>query len=279
MLHHDRVIDILQRWADEQDSVVAMILTSSRANPSAITDIFSDYDIQLFVTDIEPYMNDEWLSYFGNIMIRWPLKPMSTFSKDWITRLVLFDNQVRIDFQITSKGLIETSAYDIGFKVLVDKQGLTKGLNEPTFSEYIIKKPTREEYEALVNGFFWDVIYIAKYLWRDEIYFAKYMFDSAIRFHHLCKIIEWYIGSQNNWAISTGQYGRFFKRYLDPETWAELESTFADAGVENNWVALFKLIGLFRRLAKYVAGNLGYEYPSELDARITEYCNRAESLK
>jgi aminoglycoside 6-adenylyltransferase len=58
MLHRENAIETLQSWAEEQDSVVAMILTGSRANPSAVTDIFSDYDIQLFVTDIEPYMND-----------------------------------------------------------------------------------------------------------------------------------------------------------------------------------------------------------------------------
>jgi aminoglycoside 6-adenylyltransferase len=103
MLHRENAIETLQSWAEEQDSVVAMILTGSRANPSAVTDIFSDYDIQLFVTDIEPYMNDEWLSYFGNVMIKWPLTPMSTFDKNWITRLVLFDSGVRIDFQITAK--------------------------------------------------------------------------------------------------------------------------------------------------------------------------------
>jgi len=221
-------------------------------------------------------MNDEWLSFFGDVVIKWPLKPMSTFDKNWITRLVLFDNGVRIDFQITSKKSIEASAYDSGFKVLVDKQGLTKSLDEPTFSKYIIKKPTRDEYEALVNGFFWDVIYIVKYLWRDEVYFAKYMFESVIRFEHLCKIIEWYIGSQNDWLISTGMYGRFFKHYLDPETWAELEATFADANIENNWVALFKLINIFRKLAKYVAGKLGYEYPDELNNRITNYCTIAK---
>ncbi len=279
MFQHDSVIDDLQNWGDEQDSVKAMILTGSRANPNTVTDIFSDYDVQLFVKDIESYMVDDWLSSFGNIMIKWPLKPMPTFSKDWITRLVLFENQVRIDFQITSKSSIEASAYDSGFKVLVDKQGLTRGLYSPTFSEYIIKKPNREEYEALVNGFFWDVTYIAKYLWRDEIYFARYMFDSVIRFHQLCKIIEWYIGSQNNWAINTGKYGRFFKRYLDLGTWVEVESTFADANIENNWVALFNLIGLFRKLAKYVAGNLGYEYPTELDVRITEYCAEIKDSK
>jgi aminoglycoside 6-adenylyltransferase len=278
MIQQDSVIENLQKWGEEQDSVITMILTGSRANPNTVTDIFSDYDVQLFVKDVAPYMVDDWLSYFGNIMIKWPLKPMPTFSEDWITRLVLFENKVRIDFQITAKSSIEESAFDSGFKVLVDKQGLTKDLHSPTFSEFMIKKPNRDEYDALVNEFFWDAIYIAKYLRRDEIYFAKYMFDSVIRFQQLGKIIEWYIGSQNNWAINTGKYGRFFKRHLDPGVWIEIEATFADANIENNWAALFNVIRLFRKLAKYVAESLGYKYPTELDERITEYCAGIKGL-
>jgi len=279
MFQDDNVIDKLRCWGEEQDYIQAIILTGSRANPNAAIDVFSDYDVQLFVKDIKMFLTDDWLSYFGKILIKWPLKPVSTFSKDWITRLVLFENRVRIDFQITPKSTIEASAYDSGFRVLVDKQGLTENLHSPAFTEYLVKKPTREEYEDLVNGFFWDVIYIAKYLWRDEIYFARYMFDSVIRYQQLCKMIEWHVGSQNNWAIDTGKYGRFFKRYLDPGTWAEIESTFAGADLENNWTALFKLIQVFGKLAKHVAANLGYEYPKTLDARITGYCAEIKGFK
>jgi len=265
------VIEELQNWASENDDVRAMVLTSSRVNPDSFIDIFSDYDIELYVKDTQVFMNDEWLSFFYEPMIRWPLKPMSTFSKDWITRLVIFENEVRIDFQITSKNSIDPNAYDNGYRVLVDKDGLTKDLNEPTFSEYLIKKPTQEEYDSLINSFFWDAIYVPKYLWRDELYFAKFMFDSTLRFNKLRKMIEWYIGTQNSWSVNSGLCGRFFKHYLDSKTWTELEATFSDADIENNWVAFFNMIDLFRKYAIYVGNNLGYEYPSSLDERVLKY--------
>ena len=277
MLQEKEVIEKLQNWASECDCVRAMVLTSSRANPDSYTDIFSDYDIELYVKDMQLFMDDKWLSFLGEPMIKWPLKPMSTFDKDWITRLVIFENEVRIDFQITAKKSIAPSSYDSGYRVLIDKDGLTKDLNEPTFSEHIIKKPTREEYESLVNGFFWNATYVAKHLWRDEVYFAKSMLDSSLRFDHLTKMIEWYIASQHNWSININKYGRFFKRYLDSKTWTELEATFTDADIENNWQAFFNMIDLFRKLAKYVGKNLGYEYLSQTDQKITDYCKKVKT--
>ena len=92
-------------------------------------------------------------------------------------------------------------------------------------------------------------------------------------------MIEWYIAVRHDRAVSTNKYGRFFKRYLDAGTWAELEATFADADIENNWQALFNTIDLFRKLAKYVADNLGYEYPDETDRKITAYCKKARALR
>jgi aminoglycoside 6-adenylyltransferase len=52
------------------------------------------------VSDIEPFLEgDEWLEAFGSVMVRWPLRPRSTFDENWLTRLVLFNDGVRIDFQ------------------------------------------------------------------------------------------------------------------------------------------------------------------------------------
>jgi aminoglycoside 6-adenylyltransferase len=278
MQQEQNLIEELQRWARDDDSVRAMILTGSRADPHSTVDVLSDYDVELYVEDIQPFMSDEWLSLFGEVMVKWPLRPMPTFDKDWITRLVLFASEVRIDFQITARKSVDPLAYDAGFRVLIDKRGLTKDLNKATFSRYIIIRPAKEDYEALVNAFFWDACYVAKHLWRDEVYFAKYMLDCLIRFEHLRTIIEWYVSTRNGWSVSTGNYGRLFKRHIDAATWAELEATFADASLENNWQAFFNLIGLFRKLATYVAQDLGYDYPDALDRRVTAYCRRVKDL-
>jgi len=53
--------DVVRRliaWAEQQVSVRAMLLTSTRASPHAPVDAFSDYDVVLVVTDIHPFFTD-----------------------------------------------------------------------------------------------------------------------------------------------------------------------------------------------------------------------------
>jgi aminoglycoside 6-adenylyltransferase len=271
----EEVLTHFGEWARGNNLVRAAVLTSSRVDPEGETDFLSDYDIELYVSDIGPFQkDDEWLTAFGPIMVRWPIRPRSTFDEKWLTRLVLFKDGVRIDFQITDQTTIEADAYDNGYRVLLDKNRLTAGIHEPTFSKFIIKKPSREEYETLVHEFWWDAIYVPKCLWRDELPFAKFMLDNVLRYSFLQRIVEWYIGLHNDWSVNTGIYGKRFKRYLDAETWLEFESTFAGADLEENWRAFFNTVNFFRKLAKQIGNSLGYDYPVRLDEEVLQYCLR-----
>jgi len=268
----EEVLTQFNKWAQSNDLIRAAVLTSLRVDPKGVTDFLSDYDIELYVADLEPFRkDDEWLSVFGPIMVRWPLKPRSTFDEKRLTRLVLFKDGVRIDFQITDKTEIEPDAYDDGYRILLDKDDLTIGLNDPTFSKHIIKKPSREEYDIFVHEFWWNATYVPKYLWRDELPFAKSVLGQTVRDKYLRTVIEWFIGLQHDWSVNTGLCGKWFKHYLDAETWSEFESTYAGADIEENWQSFFKAISLFRKLGKTVGRSLGYDYPTQLDQEMTDY--------
>ena len=170
MRTEEEVLKQFNMWAQKNNLVRAAVLTSSRVSPEREKDFLSDYDIELYVANLELFRkDDQWLNTFGPIMVRWPFRPRSTFSEEWITRLVLFKDGVRIDFQISDQKIIKLDAYEDGYKVLLDKDNLTAGLREPTFSKYFIRKPSREEYDTLVHEFWWNAIYVPKYLWRDEL--------------------------------------------------------------------------------------------------------------
>ena len=253
------VLSHFKKWARKNDLIRAAVLTSSRANPEAEVDFLSDYDIELYVSDLSEFKkSDEWLDEFGTIMVCWPFKPRSTGFKDgnWITRLVLFNDGLRIDFQITDQLKIKKDAYDNGYQVLIDKDGITEELAEPTYSEYIIKKPEQEEHKTLVNEFWWNAYYVPKYLWRDQLPFAKYMLDYTLRYSYLHQIIDWYIGLENNWSVETGALGKNSKDYLSKEKWEEWEETYAGADIEDNWKAFFKMTDYFRKLAKKIGDKL-----------------------
>lgn len=268
----NHVLGAIKEWAEAEENVRAVLLTSSRARPDFTPDFLSDYDIVLYVADLSPFLNnDSWLGRFGEVMVRWPYKPQATLEEFGLTRLVLFTDYVRIDFQITDRPSVGPDQYDDGYKVLVDKEGITKELSRPTYTKYIIRKPTREEYEELINDFWWDAAYVPKYLWRDQLPFAKYMFAQAVHDTYLRKIIEWYIGLRNSWSVDTGLGGRYFKRFLEPEMWRRFESTYAGTDIEENWEAFFNAVSLFCESARTVGDALGYPYPEEMEQRMVAY--------
>ncbi|MBN1188958.1 MAG: aminoglycoside 6-adenylyltransferase [Dehalococcoidales bacterium] len=53
-----------------------------------------------------------------------------------------------------------------------------------------------------------------------------------------------------------------------------MESTFSYADIGSNWQSFFKMIDLFRKLAKEVARNLGFQYPDSTDQKVTRYCRK-----
>jgi aminoglycoside 6-adenylyltransferase len=104
------------------------------------------------------------------------------------------------------------------------------------------------------------------------------MLDSVIRFSYLQKVIEWHIGLQYQWHVSTNRHGRFFEKYLDPENWDKLQATFAGHGMEESWDALFATTKLFSQLAKAIAKELDYFYPHKTDDEISAYLGKIKTL-
>lgn len=286
MRNAPEMISSFRTWAEGREDVRAVLLTSSRANPTAPVDLLSDYDVVLILTDHDRLAeNTDWQSAFGRVITSFRdhflLSDHSAY-----TRLTLYDDGVKVDFSLWPVALLhhlrQTAALpdylDIGYTVLLDKDGLTAGLSAPTHRAYIPQPPSRATYETLVREFWWDTTYVAKNLWRDDLYMAKYMLDYFLRFHHVLPLLQWYAEIQHDWSARPGVNGRGLKRNLNAETWAELERTYAGAGIEENWAALFAMLALVRRIAKSVAESLGFDYPEQTDADVTAYLTKVRDL-
>jgi aminoglycoside 6-adenylyltransferase len=283
----DEIIQWLIEWAEKQEPIRAMLLTSSRANPNAPVDVFSDYDVILVVTDMHPFHEDDgWLQDFGKVLVvyRDPIRPEYGLEK--FARITQYEDGTKIDYTIWPVGIMERVVeepslpdyLDVGYFVLLDKDHLTDGLKPPTYSAYIPSPPSEAEYLRVTEEFFHESTYVAKNLWRDELIFMKYNLDYIMKFKLLRKLLEWRMEIDQNWSVKTGAYGRGLKQRLMPETWAELEATYAGAGMEENWAALFKTIDLFRRVAIEVGDHLGYGYPHDLDQRMVAYLEKVKEM-
>ncbi|HVI48084.1 MAG TPA: aminoglycoside 6-adenylyltransferase [Chitinophaga sp.] len=273
-------------WGQQHNAVRAMLLTSSRANPTAPVDLFTDHDIDLVVEDHTAFLaDDSWLSTFGDIMAV-IVEEEEVFDGACASRMVLYDDYTKIDFLIFSIEQFNNRAelpllhedWDIGYEVLLDKDGLTAMLPPPSYKSFTIQPPDEQRYLHVITEVWWDMSYAAKCLWRDEIFYAKLMTETMMRFEKLQYIIEWYIAMQHSWQVTTNKYGRLFKKYLDSNTWNKTLATFSDADIEGNWNALFAYAELVRELGTAIADNLGFSYPQELDRKMMVYLEKVRKL-
>jgi aminoglycoside 6-adenylyltransferase len=277
----------LREWAEAREDVRALLLTSSRASPHAPIDRFSDYDVILAVRDVRPYFADRrWLGDFGPVLAvyRDPIRRTEGF--ETFAYITQYEQGLKIDFMLWPVALLPRYAgapalpevLDVGYRVLLDKDRLTAGLAPPTYRAHIPDRPSAEEFTTVVEEFFHEATYVAKLLWRDELLPAKHSLDHMMKHDYLRRMLEWRIESDHDWSLKPGAYGKGLKKRLPPERWAALERTYAGAGLDDNWEALFRTIELFREVALEVTGRLGHAYPHELDRRVVDYLHWVRTL-
>jgi aminoglycoside 6-adenylyltransferase len=282
--NQDDVIGKLVQWAEEQDTIRAMLLTSTRAIPNASVDIFSDYDVVLIVEAIRPFYEERsWLADFGEVLVVYwdPIYPDPEYGSEKFANVIQYEDGLKIDFTLWPVELLQkivqapalTTELDAGYRILLDKDNLTAGMKPPTYTGYIPVRPTNEIYQKSIEEFFSDVPYVAKCLLRDELLPAKWCLDYDMKHVYLRPMLEWRMELDHGWSMPTGALGKGLKKRLPTEIWDQLEDTFAGADIADNWASLFNTIALFRRVAIEVGEGLGYIYPHDLDQRVTAFIN------
>ena len=273
-------------WCQAHDLVRAAILTSTRAVAGGSTDKFSDLDVILVVADIAPLSERRcWLTDFGEVLAAWRdpdalrLDPPRTC---WVTQ---YADGSKIDFtlwpvallrQVVQSGALPDQL-DVGYRVLVDKDSLTSDLKPASHRAHVPNRPSREEFLAAIEDFLLESTYVAKHLWRDDLMPAKFSLDHVMKQGGLRRMLEWRIEIDHEWSLRPGASGKGLKKFLPPDVYRSLEQTYVGPRNADNWTALFDTIALFRRIATEVADHFGYEYPCDLDHRVTAYLRGVQS--
>jgi aminoglycoside 6-adenylyltransferase len=281
--------DVLARlvaWSETNDAVRALILTSTRARPDGGADVLSDYDVIVAVRDAASFAGDTtWTRDYGEPLAGWGDESNVHGLTTYFRGLVYRDG-VRIDYTIWPDELLDRVAanpklpddLDVGYRVLVDKDGRTTSWRPATYRAHIPAPPTQEEFQAGVEEFWWSATYVAKALWRGELYFAKFIFESDVKGIALRRLLEWRIELDHDWSLKPGAYGRGVERLVPADVWADLATTYVSVDPDENWAALFRTIELFRRVTKDVANALGYPYPQDADAGVSAFLEGVRQL-
>lgn len=231
MRSEQEMMNLILSIAKKDDRIRMVTLEGSRTNKNIPKDLFQDYDVTFFVTEMDTFKtSDEWLSVFGRqIFIQKP-EDMELFPPEWgnwFSYLMLFEDGNRID--LTLIPLLEKDDYfsksDGLVKVLLDKDEVTNPNITPSDRKYWVKKPSEREFDDCCNEFWWVSTYVVKGLCRKEILFAIDHLNQIVRYE-LLRMITWKVGIDTDFKLSVGKNHKFLKRYVSDELWKTLMTTY-----------------------------------------------------
>ncbi len=271
------MLELIINTAKEDERIRGVIMSGSRADTHAPKDIYQDYDIIYFVTDVAPFWNNTaWLEEkFGGISLLQTPEIMSLIPPDndgSFVFLTIFEDGNRIDLNITSDPYIDDGEPVI---VLLDKTGELSGI-KPREGFWYIKPPAEKLFHDCCNEFHWCLNNVAKGIARDELPYVMEMFNNYVR-NGLNIMTDWYIGAENDFKVSAGKMGKYYKKYLPEELYKMYAATYSDSDYDNIWRAVFTACALFRRLAEAIAEKFGYTYNISEDENIIDYMNKVKN--
>jgi aminoglycoside 6-adenylyltransferase len=274
------MLELIVGTAREEERIRAVIMNGSRANPNAPRDFFQDFDIVYLVTEVPPFKHNlEWIQRFGEWMILQMPEEMDDpegMGGDCEVYLMQFADGNRIDLGIFPLEKAAEMVQDSESVVLLDKDGRIGSIPPASDRDYLPKSPTAKAFGDCCNEFWWLAPYAAKGLWRGELLYALQMLE--YRRTQLLKMLVWQIGEATNYSCSPGKFGKYFQRYLEPEVWQQLLSTYPAADETAIWEALFAISDLFRGVALRIARQYGYEYPRVDDERVSAHLRHVRDL-
>ena len=275
------MLELILSTAQSDERIRAVIMSGSRANRDARRDIFQDFDVAYFVTDVASFSRDHtWINRFGELMILQTPEAMSDpppMNDGRFAYLMQFADGNRIDLTLFPVARLSQFRRESLSLLLLDKDNLFETFPSPNESAFLPQRPDAQTFSDCCNEFWWVSTYVAKGLWREEIIYAKYMLDCVVR-EQLMKMLTWYVGMKTQFLHGPGKFGKNLRQYLEPELWAMLEKTYSNAGVENTWDSIFVTCDLFRSVAKRVAERFGLDYPRGDDESVTAHLKHVRFL-
>ena len=281
MRKEQEIFDLILGIAESDARIRAVYMNGSRTNPNVDKDKYQDYDIVFSVTETESFLSDKkWIEKFGDIAFvqepDWNDKMTGLYDGQYDSSrhyawLMLFKDGNRIDLGIEIKEeTVKNFMADKLTILLLDKDNFLPELPSPTDNDYYIKKPTQDEYTAYCNDFWWCLQNVAKGIARDELPYAMEMYNVIVR-RMLHGMINWYIGTLNDFSVSAGKMGKFYKKYLPHELYKEYEKTYSDSNYNNFWYSIFIACDLFHTVALSVGQYFNFDYKQYEEDNMRNY--------
>jgi len=277
------ILKIIHKFIEEDDRIRVVILNGSRANPNIQKDIFQDYDIACFVTDVEPYKTAENIvPFFGEMIVveqpnfgPWP--PFDADGSYHNYNMQCADGN-RIDLSFFAIEKLDEKCKDSLSIVLIDKDNRCSHLPPPSEKSYFISNPTEELFNGCCDAFLFAIgSHIPKTIWRKQLPLLKFYIEGWLR-EPLLLMLSWEIGIKTGFNKSIGSKGKYLQKYLEEEKWNQYLKTYVDSDYEKIWDSIFLFLDFFMDSAAFVAGKYNYILPEENFSKVLSFLNQVRNL-
>lgn len=273
------MISLIKDIAFKEENIRAAYIEGSRTNPNAPKDIFQDYDIVYIVTTTKPFREDkEWINNFGKILYMHYPEDNVFYPSDvencygW---QIQFADGNRMDLHVCTK---ENALANLElYQILVDKDGIVPYPQENTDERYWVKEPREIEFKCTCSDFWWCLNNVAKGLWRNELPYAMDVINFVLR-PHLKRLLEWKMGIENNFSVSAGKSCKYFKKYLQEETYRQFLATYSIAEIESIWNSVFEMCDLFQSTAVELSKKQKFVYDFEQAENSLSFLHHVRKL-
>ncbi|MCR5477584.1 MAG: aminoglycoside 6-adenylyltransferase [Lachnospiraceae bacterium] len=276
------MMELILRTAEEDSRIRAVYMNGSRTNPNAPKDIFQDYDIVYVVEETGSFIRDrEWIRRFGDILFMQYPDEHPDYPSDkensygW---LMIFTDGNRLDLTVKSiPHAKENVLEDSLCRILLDKDGILPAIPEASEETYFVHRPSKEQYAAVCNEFWWCLNNIAKGLWRKEVTYAQDMLNCVVR-KQLETMLSWKIGEMTGYSVSVGKSGKYMKNWLSEEEWQRYLDTYCGTGVNDMWSSVETMCRLFIDVSEWVAKQGHFVFDRQEADQSFKYFNAVKEM-
>ncbi len=280
MRSEKEMFDSILKVAQEDDCIRAVTLHGSRVDPHARKDRFQDYDVVYYVDDFQGFLKEkDVLAAFGETLITQTkddqiFVPNEETDIDWHIFMMQFRDGNRLDLTIMDVKDLPRSLRegDRMYRVLLDKDDrLDAGFHDhtPKDTAFHGKKPSEALFKSAENEFYWLIPYIAKGVERKEYIYA--LQHLHMQRDCLLALLDWWVGSKHDFAVSTGKCHKHLVRQLPPDRHKRLLETYPRAERESIYEALEKAMALFFEVTGELVEELGFTRDENIRENMEHY--------
>lgn len=271
----DRFVDIkekIKKYATQDEYIKAVIAIGSSTREEVKADEYSDLDLIIVSEDPDKWYSGEYPDLLGNMNISF-IEPTLGGGKE---RRCIYDEDRDVDmiiftqfqFEEALKTGVASWVMNRGYDVLYDSIAIEKEIEIYVKKGHSHPNITAEEFENMLNDFYFHNIWASKKLLRGELWSAKMCVDAYLK-NYLLRAIELYcyeIQGKDVWHD-----GRFIDQWAGAYIIDKLNHCFAQYEKTDILNALKATNSLFEELTRKLAAKRGYTYPERAAKCAKDY--------